>query len=405
MIDNPRLDLLVARYGYALVVAFAIVGVLALAASGWAAASPQTTETTQQIGEESIETTVHTSATVVQDGLWDAGTQLEDSPVYVLEDAPELTIEPRTEVTTEGDVSADDASVSHEISIRYEAVRDESVFWDRTEPLTRDEATVSDGVATSSVDLDVEAVLAERRALEDRVAGVGSIGVTLVVETDYDTGTNDGGYAIETPLRVSEEAYWLGETTPVGGADHPEHGTVVHTESRSPVLIGLLALLGSVALGSAWLVSRWSDVDEEAARRAFHERKYAEWISRGSIPMWIGDHHVSLDTLEDVVDVAIDTNERVVHDRQRGLFAVVSDGVVYYYTDRGLWEETAWPSMNLGDHGVGEGPASPGMTPADGRPHDQPETTASSTDAKQASAPDARDDVPPGVGDLPDPDE
>ena len=63
--------------------------------------------------------------------------------------------------------------------------------------------------------------------------------------------------------------------------------------------------------------------------------------------MWIGDYHVSLDTLEDVVDVAIDTNERVVHDEQRGLFAVVNDGVVYYYSDRGLWEETAWPEMDL----------------------------------------------------------
>lgn len=65
--------------------------------------------------------------------------------------------------------------------------------------------------------------------------------------------------------------------------------------------------------------------------------------------MWIGDYHVSLDTLEDVVDVAIDTNERVVHDTQRGLFAVVNDGVVYYYSDRGLWEETAWPEMDLDD--------------------------------------------------------
>ncbi len=63
--------------------------------------------------------------------------------------------------------------------------------------------------------------------------------------------------------------------------------------------------------------------------------------------MWIGDYHVSLDTLEDVVDVAIDTNERVVHDERRGLFAVVNDSVVYYYSDSGLWEETAWPEMDL----------------------------------------------------------
>jgi hypothetical protein len=124
-------------------------------------------------------------------------------------------------------------------------------------------------------------------------------------------------------------------------------GTNRTTESRSPAVIGGLSVLGTLSLAGAAFVSRRSSTDIEAARRAVHEQRYAEWISRGSIPMWIGEYHVSLDTLEDVVDVAIDTNERVVHDEQRGLFAVVNDGVVYYYSDRGLWEETVWPEMDL----------------------------------------------------------
>jgi len=148
-------------------------------------------------------------------------------------------------------------------------------------------------------------------------------------------------------VTITEEAYWIDGSLSDSATNSYQSGITRTTESRSPALIGGLSVLGTLALAGAVFVTRRSPADIDAARRAVHEQRYAEWISQGSIPMWIGDYHVALDTLEDVVDVAIDTNERVVHDQQRDLFAVLNDGVIYYYTDRGLWEETAWPEMDL----------------------------------------------------------
>ena len=341
MIDSPRLDLVVARHGLTLVVVLVLVGILAFAATGWVVANPSTEETTRAVGEESIETNVHTSAVVEESGLWEPGTTLEDNPVYVLSATPTLDLEVRT--TTPNDAT----EVRHDVSIRYEAVRDGEAFWDRTDPLTRDEPAVLGGTAVSEASLDVESVLAERESLESEVAGIAAIEVVLVVETSYDTGANDGELIVESPLTIAEGAYWFDDPVPSGEDRHTLWGEATVSDSPNAALVGLLVLLGTGSLAAAWAVSRWSDIDEEAARRAVHERRYAEWISEGSIPMWLGDHHVALDTLEDVVDVAIDTNERVVHDRQRCLFAVVSGDVVYYYTDRGLWEETAWPDIDL----------------------------------------------------------
>ncbi|WP_083893838.1 DUF5305 domain-containing protein [Halovivax asiaticus] len=366
MIDNPRIDLLVARYGRTLLVALAVCGVVALALSGWAVASPETTTTTQQTGTDRVSTEVGTEAIVETGGLWPEGTVLEDEPVYLTNATETLTLTPQTAVP------ATDTSVYHDISLRYEAVRDGAVFWNETTQLSRQVPRVRDGVASSSVDVDVAAVRERMTEIEREVAGVGDVRVVAVVETEYDTGTTADAFTIETELVATERAFWLAQPVPSHEETHPQYALVTESEPRSTALVGLLAIVGTLSLGAAWGLDRRRPIDEKTARRAVHEHRYAEWISRGSIPMWIGDHHIALDTLEDVVDVAIDTSERVVHDRQRGLFAVVSDDVVYYYTDRGLWEETAWPNMNLEDttggaeDATGAPPAAPGSAPTDG---------------------------------------
>src|SRR6056297_1192710 len=194
MIDNPRIDLLVARYGRALLVALAVCGVVALALSGWAVASPETTTTTQQTGSDRVSTEVGTEATVEAGGLWPAGTVLEDEPVYLTNATETLTLTPRTTVPTDG------TTVYHDIALRYEAVRDGAAFWNETTQLSRQVPRVTDGVASSSVDIDVAAVRERMGEIEREVGGVGDVRVVAVVETEYDTGTTADAFTVETEL-------------------------------------------------------------------------------------------------------------------------------------------------------------------------------------------------------------
>lgn len=347
MIDNPRLDLLLAEYGRPIAIALVVIGVLSLAATGWVVANPSTSTETQY-GEEGVSSDLHTSAEVVRDGtLWNEGDRLENSEVYLLNASPELTLEPETRLRNESDGTPIDGEVAHELEVRYEATRDGEPFWNESHTVIEESPAVEDGVATSDATIDVESYRDRQRQLESELSGVGDVDVSFVLSVEYDTGASQGTQRESTTFRVTDGAYWLEESVSASDTHTHRTGTEETTESRSLATIAGLSLLGTLSLAGAAVVARRSPVEEEAARRAVHERRYAEWISRGSIPMWIGDYHVSLDTLEDVVDVAIDTNERVVHDTQRGLFAVVNDGVVYYYSDRGLWEETAWPEMDL----------------------------------------------------------
>ncbi|MGQ3411523.1 DUF5305 domain-containing protein [Natrinema sp. LN54] len=348
MIDNPRLELLLVKQGRAIAIALIVIGALAIVATGWAVANPETT-TSPQFDEERVATDAQTSALVSENGtLWTEGDRLTDSSVYVLNTSPELTVEPETTLRNEtGGVPVEDGDVTHELRLRFEAIRDGDSFWNESHRLLRDSPSVENGVATSETTIDMESYRERQRQLEREVSGIGSVELTMELRVEYDTGHHRGTFTTETPVVITDDAYWLEGSLSDSAAHSHRSGTERTTESRSPALIGGFSVLGTLSLAGGAIVARRSPTDLEAARRAVHEQRYAEWISRGSIPMWIGDYHVSLDTLEDVVDVAIDTNERVVHDEQRGLFAVVNDGVVYYYSDRGLWEETAWPEMDL----------------------------------------------------------
>jgi len=338
--NSPRLELLIAKHGRTIVIGLVAIGILSVLATGWVVANPATTTTTQEVGEERVETDLQTSAEVVEDGLWDEGTILENNAAYVVDSTPELEV---ALVTT---VPSDDTHVEHRLALEYEATRGDEVFWSEEVVLANETATPSDEAAVTETTIDIREVIDEQAAVEDQLEGISDVSLTLAFETSYETDSHVGTLTGETPFVITGETYYLEEHPSDSDANQLTQ-TVEETESPSSALVGLLILLaGGAFAGASWVNGR-SDIDVAQARQALHEQRYAEWISRGSLPMWIGDEHVGLDTLEDVVDVAIDTNERVIHDRNRGLFAVVNKSVVYYYSDRGGWEQTAWPDFNL----------------------------------------------------------
>ncbi len=378
MIDSPRIQLLVAEHGRTVAISLVVVGLLSLAVAGWVAANPDTTTVTQTVDEETVETDLHTSAEVTADDApWERGTTLENSPVYLTDASPTVTLEPRTTVPD------DSATVSHQLTLRLEATQDGEPFWEDERTLIDEEATVEDGEAVSTADLDVRELYSTVENTSETLSGVGSISASVHLSVQYDTGTYEGTLDTDAPFQLTSDSYWIDGSL----ADSETHATTVPIETTEPVdwtLVGFLAVLGFFAFGAAVGVVRAEDPDVEAIRQRLHQERYAEWISPGRLPMWVGQDYVELETLEDVVDVAIDTNQRVVHDRQRNLFAVISGEVVYYYSRHGNWEQVAWPEMNLGRDAddpdvlptMPDEPSGPFASPADSADDEGPEATA-----------------------------
>ena len=363
MIDNPRLELFIARNGRTLLVMFVLLGLLAGVGAGWVAATPSEQTVTEEIGDERLATDVHTSAVVDGGDLWEGGEILEDSPVYMLNATPELTLEQTTSVPDDG------VTVVHDTAVRYEAVHQDNVFYTEVAYQNRTTATVENGTATTQTTMNVPELADRQDELEEAITGVGSVQVVLEI-TVHVEGDGTAWYerspdepTMGTDLHLTDRAYWLAESLS-DEETHTQTAEVTVEEPMNTTLVGGLATLSVLSLGVAGFLYRRSDIDVEEARLAVHRQRYAEWISKGTIPMWIGNHQLELDSLEDVVDVAIDTNERVVYDPNRELYAVVNGNLVYYYSPQGSWGATIWPYPQLiRDEQTGEVDQSPPTGP------------------------------------------
>jgi len=347
--NDPRFQLLIARYGRRMAITLVVVGALLFLVAGWIALTPPTTTATERTTAATASTGADTAANVTGDSdLWERGTELRNNPVYLTNASPTVAVEPRTSVPA-------GSTVTQTVRLRITATRNGEVFWASTERLLREEGTVENGTAIARTEIDVRELEERLATLRSRLAGVGSVQTQLQLTVDYDTGRYAGTLESSAPLEVTDRAYWLGG----GLGDSRDHyATTTRTVTQSPnwFAVLLLTLLGALSLTGAWTVfaTRPEELDVEAIKQERHRRKYADWISTGSIPMWVGQNYVELDSLEGVVDVAIDTQERVVHDKRRDLFAVISEDVVYYYSKSGDWDQSSWPRMELSGQTEGD---------------------------------------------------
>ena len=99
----------------------------------------------------------------------------------------------------------------------------------------------------------------------------------------------------------------------------------------------LLLVVGVLGIG-ALAVGRWQEwfVVSEAEREWLDYQstrsEFDEWITEGELPGELDDRTaIEVDTLEGLVDVAIDSDRRVVADESRGVCVVVLEDAVYRF--------------------------------------------------------------------------
>ena len=109
------------------------------------------------------------------------------------------------------------------------------------------------------------------------------------------------------------------------------HGPLRSTGSLFLFLFPLWALIGLVT-------ARWQgvlDIDESERTQLETQaasEEFDEWITSARLPDTVLDvPHIEVDSLEGLVDVAIDTNQRVIDDPDRDGYFVLGNNVCYTY--------------------------------------------------------------------------
>jgi hypothetical protein len=328
-----------------------VVGLLVVGAlGGWLAyqthAEPtiETEERTVGTWNEQGELS-HGAEVTAPNPLYQQGQELSNRPVYFTRLSPEFG----ASYAYTYDASATGTlDVTVNASLRIQSVdSDGEAYWTSTEPLagthTRE---VSPGeTVTLETDFNVSAVLAE---IDQIQSGIGSSAGTSEAEVVFDTqvaGTVNQENVANTHQRsmVVEpgDSTYSVETDDSFQTSH-ESVEVVQTErsygplrSYGPFVLIVLSLLGLVGLAGAsyrgWIPP---SAGERLALEHHQERtEFDDWISTGSIPAWERTGtEVELDSLEDLVDLAIDTNERVIEDTDSGDFFVPGGNRYYTYS-------------------------------------------------------------------------
>lgn len=312
--------------------------------AGFTFANPPTIETPSNTDPQSIAMALHSQATVKQgSSLYPQEETLTDMPVYVRSHTPTVTLSLVTIPPNEMHMQID-----QQLSLVYEArTLGDEVFWKQRQVLIQTNTSTTGKKVVSNATVDITAVDQRVAQIESEIGDAGQIHIYLAVESQYSTPAATGSLTRQGTIRIREDAYEIEHVTgnemvgttetavrvdasrvtrftlPVVGVFAVPHTTFV---------FALLSLGGAIGAGAAVLFADRFDPEEEQV--ALHKARYAEWISEGTIPANLEAQTAVMDTLEDLVDVAIDSEKRIIHDPSQGKYAVFDSQIVYLYTER-----------------------------------------------------------------------
>ncbi|WP_144901286.1 DUF5305 domain-containing protein [Halobellus captivus] len=336
-----RVKRVIGYYGRFLFYLFVALGVIAAVGAGYVYATPPSETVTEQTNVQELETSVRTSAVVTGNTtFYPAGQRLVDQPAYLVEATPNLTFESQTTVPAGTDVT-----VSHRLTLVQAATRGDEPFWTSTRVILAEERTVGDGSTAANATINMSAVAQEIRSNRERLEAIGGYDTRVEMEVAYETDRYSGTLTASSPITVSERAYWLDDDL---RATRTHSEPVTRTVSGEPnialvALLGALSVSGLAAAGGISVVSR-RGIDVDEIELQLDLERFDEWITTSEIPTDPDKRYVRTTSLEGLVDIAIDSKKRVLHDPESDIYTVVTDDIVYYYAQR-EGALTSWFSM------------------------------------------------------------
>ncbi|MFA9415776.1 DUF5305 domain-containing protein [Natrinema sp. HArc-T2] len=291
----------------------------------------------------------HSAEVTSENEVYPVGTELSDRSVYFTDVTPEL----EGTFTYRYDADAGDVTANVELERVIRSADDEQEYWVVNETIAE---TSAEGLApgeevTTDFAVDVPATVNESERIEESLGGSPGSIETVVVATVALQGTVDGESVerteqYELALEPDGSTYTVSATeSDRDGGQQTETGSEVTTASAGGLglILPLVVLLGSLGGLGAIVAARHSErlapseVELERLRSEYERKEFDEWISRGSLPDEVRDRpRIEVSTLEDLVDVAIDCDRRVLEDESAGEYYVVDGESLYAYESEEL---------------------------------------------------------------------
>lgn len=341
---QARLKLHIANYGTELAVICAIAGLLLIAGAGHVYTTPAVQQQESvEVDSYDIQLSLSERAVVeTPNPLYETGTVLESPPAYFTNITPTVMFTTAVAGSDERDLT-----ISHRFILTEEATRNGQSLWDRERLLMATEETVTDGRSQTNLSLNVTELTDDQTEIRSALQGVASPTTTIRVETRYETEPVNGEQyqgQLDLSLRFesTSNAYWFSGSRSASNSEQRLNRPDPIQQPPDYLRMILLALggLGLIGLGGL-TVRQSSEYDPHELRIQMYNEEYSEWISEGELVVDPDRQYVYVNSLGDLVDIGIDVDKRVIHDRDLEAYIVVDNDLIYYFarepTNIELW--------------------------------------------------------------------
>jgi hypothetical protein len=288
------------------------------------------------------------SAQVKKDSIpFKKGSKVNNRPIYYTSLSEKL--DGKYTYTYSANEGSVDINTDVYMELKGVEIRDQQVvdtYWTVVKPLGSADTTnlKPDEEHTVEYDINVPSTQEKLGKIQEQLNSTkGSLNITVVsvskIEGQVDDNSVSNKYTTNMSIVVDEDTY---EVVSINNLER-EHRINEEREvvSDPPLVQSILSLLiGSVSvsatIGFVLLKRlgylRLSDQEREKMEIYRSREQFSEWITFGEFPS-DGEYEqtVLVNDLEGLVDVAIDTNKRVIEDDELEVSTVLDDNYVYIY--------------------------------------------------------------------------
>lgn len=277
--------------------------------------------------------------------LYPEGTKLEmGNPAYFLSVSPteDISFVYSIEAADSADLSVE-AKTMIVASGKEGSGEEQKIFWQKNFQVGDSKtAKMRNGDAlTSNFTLDVPKTQLMVKEVQDQLNYSSDPTIEIVTAIKYEGKINGenvkGAKNFVIPVDISSTYYQMPEK--LGFIeDTYKNVKVKKAPSLSTIKFPLfLFLLSTVLTGMLIPIRKMSTVDPAYIEKLEKESKrspFKEFISKGKLPEnRLFPLQVDISSLQDLVDAAVDMNERVIHDVESGEYFIIHNGALYIFFD------------------------------------------------------------------------
>jgi hypothetical protein len=271
--------------------------------------------------------------------LWVEGTLLEDRPIYFSSATPVVEIDV-TFQTLADSVDLDTVMTSW---ITLSAKDSETVLWEKQKPVSQKEGQIQGELLTDTLLLNVMDLGNEIAYIQNGLGtekGSGSIELNTVVAYTGSVNENPvaGEMVYSMPLEVGQGYFMMPVNFSIEEVVTKSESTMVRSES--PTFLQYASVLSfslavGLLLGTCLVRFRFSPVDDRLLKLMQvkdQHAKYEEWISAGTLPDNVPSGRIQISSLDDLIKAAVDMNERVIYDEEKGIYFFIHNNIAYTFS-------------------------------------------------------------------------